>query len=67
MSEPEKCNKLKRCYQCEPPDSRGDRIWCDGRCIDDWKLTRAAIQQENALINQRVNWLPLARSHSRET
>jgi hypothetical protein len=69
MSEPEKCSTKKFCEKCEgkwePPDSpdcRGVRICCDGRCIDDWKMTRDAIQQENALINQRVNWLPFAQA-----
>jgi hypothetical protein len=43
----------ERCQSCDP----GYR---DGRCIEDWKLTREAIHHENELINQRLNWLPLA-------
>jgi hypothetical protein len=62
MCEPERRSQMERCKKCEPPDGGEDRTWCDGRCVDDWKLTRAAIEQENALINQRVNWLPLAQA-----
>lgn len=55
MSTPsiEDCRACQSCRICDP----GYR---DGRCIEDWKLTREAIRHENELINQRLNWLPLA-------
>ena len=55
----------KECIQCKicGQDSQCAMIgYKDGRCIEDWRLTREAICDENNLIGQRVNWLPLAQA-----
>ncbi|MBV8555923.1 MAG: hypothetical protein JO116_10185 [Planctomycetaceae bacterium] len=40
------------CQTCVPS-------YRDGRCVEDWKLTRRAIRDENMLIGQRMSWLPV--------